>query len=130
MNPTVTPENKGWSTSDKLVAVGLPLLIAIGAFVQQGASTTHTVVAPMTTSAAAPVASPVEDKSAFVSLKSGMSYKQAVAILGAEGEVVASDEMSGIKTVLYEWKDDKVWATKNALFQNDKLVSKKQFEIN
>ena len=56
-----------------------------------------------------------------------MSYKQAVTILGSEGEEIASNEMSGVKTVLCEWKGGKLWATKNAVFQNDKLINKKRF---
>ena len=130
MTPSVTLENKVWSPSKKLLAVSILVLIAMGAFIQQVAHNSPVGVRLSSgLSSVVPASSPNAEKAAFASLKTGMSYQQAVAILGSKGEEIVSDELSGVKTVLYEWKNDKLWANKNAVFQNNRLISKKQFDL-
>jgi hypothetical protein len=64
----------------------------------------------------------------FNKLRTGMTYRQAVAILGAEGEVLSENEIGGTRTVMYQWKGGYL-ANMNAMFQNDKLISKAQFGL-
>ena len=130
MNPSFTFENKAWSTAKKKVAGFIRVLLASSAVMR------HTVPNPSALvrlssgpSSVVPAAAPNAEAADFASLKTGMSYKQVVAILGSKGEETVSTEMAGVKTVLYEWKDEKVWANKNAVFQNDSLISKKQFDL-
>lgn len=64
----------------------------------------------------------------FNKLKTGMSYRQVVAILGSEGEVLSENEIAGTRTVMYQWKAGYL-ANMNAMFQNDKLISKTQLGL-
>ena len=57
-----------------------------------------------------------------------MTYRQAVATLGAEGVEMSSNDIGGSQTVMYQWKVGSM-TNKNAMFQNDKLVSKAQFGL-
>ncbi len=128
MTPSVTSERKAWTTSKRILAVGTLILIALGALIRQAAPNSPAVVRLSSgPSSVVSTSRPNAEEAAFASLKTGMSYKQAVTILGSEGEEIASNEMSGVKTVLCEWKGGKLWATKNAVFQNDKLINKKRF---
>ena len=69
-------------------------------------------------------------KEKYDKLQSGMSYSQAVAILGCEGEELSSSDMAGFKTVMYMWSGSS-WtgANMNAMFQNDQLISKAQMGL-
>lgn len=64
----------------------------------------------------------------FNKLKTGMTYEQVVKILGEEGTVLSENEMSGYRTVMYQWKGGYV-ANMNCMFQNGKLISKAQFGL-
>ena len=61
-------------------------------------------------------------------LRTGMTYRQAVATLGAEGVEMSSNDIGGSHTVMYQWKAG-MMANMNAMFQNDKLISKAQFGL-
>ncbi len=65
----------------------------------------------------------------FTSIKEGMTYEEVVKILGSEGEVTSSNELAGIKTVMYQWKGTTLGANMNATFQDSKMVSKAQFGL-
>ncbi len=65
----------------------------------------------------------------FNRLKTGMSYKEAVEILGAEGEVLSESEIGGTKTVMYSWAGSSFASSMNAMFQNNKLISKAQMGL-
>jgi hypothetical protein len=69
-------------------------------------------------------------KENYDKLQTGMSYSQAVAILGCDGEELSSSEMGGFKTIMYMWTGSS-WsgANMNAMFQNDELVSKAQIGL-
>ena len=62
-------------------------------------------------------------------LKTGMTYKQAVEILGEEGEEISSSDLGDIRTVMYMWKGYSLGANMNAMFQNDRLQTKAQFGL-
>lgn len=65
----------------------------------------------------------------FEELQTGMSYEQACKVLGAEGEVITSNDLMGIKTVMYKWNGTTLTGNMNAMFQNDKLIQKSQFGL-
>jgi hypothetical protein len=65
----------------------------------------------------------------FSQLKTGMTYAQVVKILGKDGEEMSSNEISGIKTVMYKWDGNGFGANMNAMFQNGKLMSKAQLGL-
>jgi hypothetical protein len=65
----------------------------------------------------------------FSKLKTGMTYTQVVKILGKDGEELSSNEIGGVKTVMYKWDGDGFAANMNAMFQNNKLMSKSQFGL-
>ncbi|MCD9187366.1 MAG: DUF3862 domain-containing protein [Pyrinomonadaceae bacterium] len=78
-----------------------------------------------------PSATPAAKENAGISmdkynqLKNGMSYKQAVAVMGSEGEEMSSSEIGNYKTVSYKWSGDNFQFV-FAVFQNDKMLSKSQ----
>ncbi|MBE6722931.1 MAG: DUF3862 domain-containing protein [Ruminococcaceae bacterium] len=73
--------------------------------------------------------SQVMNLSNFQKIQTGMSYKQVSALVG-EGTVMSQSEYDGTKTVIYEWYGaGSTGANANAMFQNDKLVSKSQFGL-
>lgn len=68
-------------------------------------------------------------------IQNGMSYKNVVAIIGAEGEEMSRSKMDGvpgvmasIETTMYQWVNDN-GSNMNAMFQNDKLMQKAQFGL-
>ena len=71
---------------------------------------------------------PLVTKAEFLRLEEGMSYEEVVRIIGAPGELKASSDLAGIKTVMYGWSNTDGSNT-NAMFQQGKLVSKAQFGL-
>lgn len=63
----------------------------------------------------------------FNNLKDGITYKQAVNILGKEGELLSDSSIAGYKTSMYQWSEG--FSNMNAMFQNGKLVQKAQFGL-
>ena len=72
-------------------------------------------------------------KAGYERLSTGMTYRQAVAALGCEGEELSSSEMAGFKTVMYAWVGSGVsglmGGNMNAMFQNDRMVNKAQLGL-
>lgn len=64
----------------------------------------------------------------YAQLQPGMSYSKAVVILGEEGQELSSNEIAGNHTVMYQW-EGRGMGNMNAMFQNDKLISKAQFGL-
>lgn len=64
----------------------------------------------------------------FNALANGMSYEEAVAILGRAGEKLSESDLGGVQTVMYQWKADRgsLGANMNAMFQDGKLILKAQ----
>lgn len=64
----------------------------------------------------------------YEDLKTGMTYEDAQKIIGSPGEELSSSELSGQKTVMIAWKN---WdgSNMNAMFQNNRLVTKAQFGL-
>lgn len=65
----------------------------------------------------------------FSQLETGMTYEDAVEILGSEGEVLSETGIAGTDTVMYQWDGSSFASNMNATFQNGKLVSKAQFGL-
>ena len=61
-------------------------------------------------------------------LKNGMSYTEAVEILGSEGEELSSSEVGKFKNVTYKWAGEN-YSFVIATFQNDKLLFKSQANV-
>lgn len=74
-------------------------------------------------------------KSKYDGIREGMSYEEVVKILGVRGNEVSSSYMEGIPgvmesvtTKMYEWQN-RDGSNMNAMFQNNKLVSKAQYGL-
>lgn len=69
----------------------------------------------------------------FNQLQTGMSYKQAVSILGEEGEVMSESSFGSgqytTHTIMYTWKGGGFMANMNAMFQNGQMISKAQLGL-
>ena len=68
-------------------------------------------------------------KALFDQLQTGMSYDDAVAIIGPPESTMSESEIAGIKTVMYQWKGNSFASNMNAMFQDGKLVNKAQFGL-
>lgn len=68
-------------------------------------------------------------KAQYAALSDGISYQQAVNILGCEGEELSSSDMAGYKTTMYMWEGNGFGGNMNAMFQNNAMVSKAQFGL-
>ena len=62
-------------------------------------------------------------------LETGMSYPEAMAILGSPGIEQSRSEIAGITTVLYTWRVPRGLANMNAMFQDGKLLTKAQMGL-
>jgi hypothetical protein len=65
----------------------------------------------------------------YNSIKSGMSYENVKRIIGCDGSQLSSSEMAGFKTEMYMWSGDSAGGNMNAMFQNNKVISKSQFGL-
>lgn len=68
-------------------------------------------------------------KAQYDALETGMRYRQAVDILGCEGEEMSSSEMGSFKTIMIVWEGSSLGGNMNAMFQNDRLIQKAQFGL-
>jgi len=73
--------------------------------------------------------------SEYKKLSNGISYGEAVRIIGEDGEELSRNKMEGIsgvmdsvETVMYSWQNSN-GSNMNAMFQNDKLMQKAQFGL-
>ena len=64
----------------------------------------------------------------YSALQNGITYAQAVQIIGEGGTEVSSSNLAGIKTVMYSWKNPN-GSNMNAMFQNDAMIQKAQFGL-
>jgi zinc ribbon protein len=71
---------------------------------------------------------PVVTRGEYESLREGMSYSEAVSIIGASGEELSRSDLAGISTVMYSWTNAN-GSNMNAMFQDGKLVTKAQFGL-
>ncbi len=67
--------------------------------------------------------------SAYKRLDTGISYEDAVAILGGEGTELSSSNMARTNTVMYSWKGPDGISNMSAMFQNNKLVNRSQLGL-
>lgn len=68
-------------------------------------------------------------KAQYDQLQHGMSYSEAVSVLGCDGEEISSSDIGGIKTIMLMWEGDSLGANMNAMFQDDRMVQKAQFGL-
>lgn len=67
----------------------------------------------------------------FDKIKSGMTYEEVVAIVGAEGKVMSESGEKGTEfhTVMYEFETDGFVSAANMTFQGGKLINKSQMGL-
>ncbi|HXG73164.1 MAG TPA: hypothetical protein VNJ04_21440 [Gemmatimonadaceae bacterium] len=71
---------------------------------------------------------PLVTAAEYGSLQDGMSYEEAVRIIGTAGTEASRSNVVGITTLLYSWQNPD-GSNMNAMFQNDKLVTKAQYGL-
>lgn len=98
-----------------MIGVVVFALVAIVAIIIVGGPTLNTAITPTVTMAE------------FSSLQNGMTYQDAVRIIGAPGEEISRTDL-GITTVMYQWKNND-GSNMNATFQGGTLVSKTQLGL-
>lgn len=66
----------------------------------------------------------------FEALNTGITYEEAVAIIGGAGEVLSQSDIAGYNTVIYMWEGyGSLGANANVTFQNNALVAKAQIGL-
>ena len=70
----------------------------------------------------------VVTKDEYQKIKTGMTYSEVVAVIGAEGEEVSSGGEGRFRTIMVMWQNPS-GSNMNAMFQNDKLANKAQFGL-
>lgn len=81
-----------------------------------------------TTPARSVQTTPALTKAIYQQLKEGMSYGEAVVILGKDGTIVSSISERGVKSILYSWQGDG-FKQITALFRDGKLATKYEVEL-
>lgn len=71
---------------------------------------------------------PVVTKAEYDALQTGMTYEQAMRIIGETGEELSRNELAGFTTVMYQWQNSD-GSNMNAMFQNGGLIQKAQFGL-
>lgn len=71
---------------------------------------------------------PIVTKAEYDRLHEGMTYAEAVSVIGAAGEEMSRSDLAGYSTVMYSWMNHN-GSNMNAMFQNGKLVTKAQFGL-
>ena len=64
----------------------------------------------------------------FLNLRDGITYREAVKVLGKAGTEISRSSIGGHLTVMYQWQNNN-FSNMNAMFQNDKLITKAQFGL-
>jgi len=124
-HPTDAPTSKREWLRAALIS-GIPValllfLVLLGHAVSTGTPSTSTGVSTRTTT------SPINLNN-YSRISDGMSYNQVVNILERSGKELSRSSIGGTTTVMYSW-DAPGFASMNAMFQDDKLVSKSQFGL-
>jgi hypothetical protein len=120
------------------IAIGAVVVVmAIGTVqnaIQQQQSTTTEPATAQAAPAPAPAPAPATVKQGvtlaqFNQLHDGMTYTQAVAVLGFDGELISESTFGGIRTAWYQWNGTTFLGNMNAMFQNDALIQRAQLGL-
>lgn len=71
---------------------------------------------------------PVVTRAEYDRLRDGISYSEAVSIIGTSGDELSRSDLAGISTVMYSWANAN-GSNMNAMFQDGKLITKAQFGL-
>jgi len=111
------------------IAIGLVVLgIILIYLTNQNGGPTISSRTEKASSALAKIADDRITKAKFLGLKTGMSYAQAVIVIGKEGELLSENNIAGFHAAMYSWAN---WdgSNMNIMFQNDRLIQKAQFGL-
>lgn len=72
--------------------------------------------------------SPVVTLAEYEQLRGGMTYEEAVAVIGTPGEELSRSEVAGYTTVMYTWSNAG-GSNMNAMFQDGALITKAQLGL-
>ena len=67
--------------------------------------------------------------SEFLQLTDGMLYDEAVKIVGSPGELLSENNVGGVRTFMVSWTGSGNEGSANAMFQQNRLVSKSQLGL-
>jgi hypothetical protein len=66
----------------------------------------------------------------YLQLREGMTYAQAISVLGCQGVELSRSDIAGFSTVMYMWDGrGQMGANMNVMFQNGRLVMRSQFGL-
>jgi hypothetical protein len=112
-NTKIKPPNASWIT---WVVVAIFVVIGLSGLSMLGSSS-------------------VVSMAKYSQIQNGMTYGEVVNIIGSQGQELSRNSMdsipgvmSSISTVMYSWQNPG-GSNMNAMFQNDRLISKAQFGL-
>lgn len=106
------------------VVLGIVVIVGIGVFT---ADSNNAAALQQLTSGGSPQGVTLAK---YNRLADGMTYADAIGILGAPGTEMSRSSLGGTTTVMYSWQGSgDIGANMNAMFQDDRLVSKAQFNL-
>lgn len=124
--PSVTKVSPGVAALAILVTIAVVwVLVSNGVFRPSARPESGRYVAPQVPVLQDP---PVVTRAEYDQLREGMTYEEAVRIIGVRGDEQSRSDLAGITTVMYSWMNDN-GSNMNAIFQNNKLVTKAQFGL-
>jgi len=97
-------------------------------FNPNSANIVDTTVENLSGSSPGSISGDVLTMSKYNSIQDGMSYSEVTGIIGKNGEELSSSNLGDITTVMYSWANSD-GSNMNAMFQNDRLISKAQFGL-
>jgi hypothetical protein len=121
--PTVT---FAWFLISNLPGWGVVLPAAVRAYQPINRNTRDLIGAVPSQSA---LASPWPvTKAKYEVVQEGMTYDQVRTVIGAAGDEVSRSYIAGLTTVMYLWKNSN-GSNMNAMFQNERLITKAQWGL-
>jgi hypothetical protein len=123
-------EPKGWASDEAFASVNW--LMADGkelhAVFLNGLLDSGKIIAAAASSSPTPTAFQGVTMAKYLRLSVGMTYDQAVGVIGTHGEEVSRVGSGATLTVMYSWSN-RDGSNMNAMFQGGKLISKAQFGL-
>ncbi|MGI5932565.1 MAG: DUF3862 domain-containing protein [Eubacterium sp.] len=123
---TVSADTESKNASDTKASTGTESKSASGAKTSTGTESQTKPAAGSSKQDKTPTAE-ITGKN-FKKIKTGMSYKEVLKIIGKKGKLISTSETNGTKTNAYQWRTGSS-GTVVIIFQNNKVMSKTQVGV-
>lgn len=111
-----------------IATICIIIYIASSNFNPNSSKVVDTTLENLSGSSPGSISGDIVTMSKYNSIHDGMSYSEVTGIIEKSGEELSRSNIGDITTVMYSWANSD-GSNMNAMFQNDKLVSKAQFGL-